>query len=196
MRLISKHTDGSVAITEVMPSHITDLATGQVFKILGHRQVGETKELYGENFFLPFTGLIGDLEEDTFLGFKVSFYSGDEIFGKWPRNVPVSYRQLAPSELIEDRYFRNAWEDNGKLSVNMPKAREIHKNHMRGARAPLLAQLDEAYLRADETQDAWGRADVVSQKQALRDVTADPAIEAAKTPDALKAVWPAILGEP
>lgn len=34
---------------------------------------------------------------------------------------------------------------------------------------------------------------IAAKKQALRDVTADPAIEAALTPEALKAAWPEAL---
>ena len=35
--------------------------------------------------------------------------------------------------------------------------------------------------------------EIEAQKQSLRDATADPAIEAAQTPEALKAVWPSVL---
>jgi hypothetical protein len=38
--------------------------------------------------------------------------------------------------------------------------------------------------------DKAKKADVSRAKQALRDVTDDPEIEAATTPEALKAVWP------
>ncbi|MEJ0012348.1 MAG: hypothetical protein WDM94_06895 [Bauldia sp.] len=75
----------------------------------------------------------------------------------------------------------------------MDKARAIHCDRMRAARAPRLAALDIAYQRADESGDAAAKAAVAARKQALRDVTADPAIAAAETPDALKAVWPEIL---
>ena len=49
------------------------------------------------------------------------------------------------------------------------------------------------YQRADEAGDTGAKADIAKRKQALRDVTADPAIEAARTPDELRAVWPAEL---
>jgi hypothetical protein len=77
------------------------------------------------------------------------------------------------------------------ITVNMEKARNIHREKMRAARTPLLAALDVAFQRALE-QNA-NTATIVAQKQALRDVTSDPAIEAAQTVEELKAVWPEVL---
>jgi hypothetical protein len=79
------------------------------------------------------------------------------------------------------------------ITINMEKARNIHRENMRAARTPLLAALDVAFQRALE-QNA-NTATIVAQKQALRDVTSDPAIEAAQTVEELKAVWPDILNE-
>lgn len=77
------------------------------------------------------------------------------------------------------------------ITVNMAKARDIHRDKMRAARDPLFKDLDVAYMVAIERgQDT---AEIVAKKQALRDVTKDPAIEAAQTTDELKAVWPAVL---
>lgn len=77
------------------------------------------------------------------------------------------------------------------ITIDMTKARDIQRDRMRAARAPKLASLDIAFQRALET--GADTSDIVAQKQALRDVTSDPAIEAAETPEALKAVWPDIL---
>lgn len=94
-----------------------------------------------------------------------------------------------------DRAFRNAWVMNaGRVEVDMPKAREVMREKMRAARVPLLDALDADYLRADETGDAATKATVTARKQALRDVTAIPAIDSARTPDELKAAWPRELG--
>lgn len=102
---------------------------------------------------------------------------------------------LVVSADLSDRTFRDAWTCEGNaLKVDMPKARDHWRNRMRAARAPLLAALDVEYQRADEEGDVAKKQDVARRKKALRDVTVDPAIEAAKTPDALKAVWPAVLG--
>ena len=77
------------------------------------------------------------------------------------------------------------------ISVDMNKARAIHRDRMREARAPKLAALDVAFQRAIE--DGTDTSSIVAQKQALRDMTTDPSIEAAQTPDELKLVWPEIL---
>jgi hypothetical protein len=106
----------------------------------------------------------------------------------------VSWRRITAADIPADRYFRNAWTDGGAaIAVDMPKARDIHRDRMRQARQPRLAALDIEYQRADERGDAAAKADIAARKQALRDVTADPAIEAAKTPEDLHAVWPAVL---
>lgn len=97
-------------------------------------------------------------------------------------------------DLPKDHTFRDAWKlDGNRVSIDMPKSREIHRGRLREARASKLAALDVEYQRADETGDANRKRDVAARKQALRDVTADPRIEAAKTPEELKAVWPEIL---
>jgi hypothetical protein len=99
---------------------------------------------------------------------------------------------LAPS----DRTFRNAWKlDSGAIEVDMTKAREMHKQKLREMRKPKLEALDSDYMRADEGGKTAEKKAVAAKKQALRDVTSDPAIEAAQTPEELKAVIPAALQE-
>ncbi len=95
---------------------------------------------------------------------------------------------------LPDTTFRDAWIlDGDRIVHDMDKARAIHRDRMRAARAPLLAALDVAYQRADEQSDAAAKPSVAARKQALRDVTTDPAIAEAASPEALKAVWPEIL---
>ena len=114
--------------------------------------------------------------------------------------MPVSWRFVPNDYMDEDTdcYFRNAWKDTpgrDKPDVDILKAREIHKEAMRVARAPLLDALDIEYQRADEDADQDKKRNIALQKAALRDVTTDPGIDAAQTPEELKAVWPGILGE-
>jgi hypothetical protein len=110
-------------------------------------------------------------------------------------NIPfVGWRHASMSEVPNDRTFRNAWKDGStKVDVDMPKARNIWRDKMREARVSKLSTLDAAYLRADEVGDAQLKRTIATQKQVLRDVTTLPAIEAAKTPEELKAVWPVEL---
>ena len=57
------------------------------------------------------------------------------------------------------------------FGVDMAKAREIHKNNIRAARTPKLAELDIEFQKALET--GASTTDIVSKKQALRDAPAD-----------------------
>ena len=79
------------------------------------------------------------------------------------------------------------------ITVDMPKARDIWRDKIREERAPKLEQLDVDFMRAVEADDATEKAAIATKKQALRDATDDPAIEAATTPEALKLVRPAAL---
>ena len=80
------------------------------------------------------------------------------------------------------------------INVNMTKARDIHREKVREARNPKLAAKDVEFQRALET--GADTAAIVAAKQALRDAPASAAIEAATTPDELKASWDAeLLGD-
>ena len=79
------------------------------------------------------------------------------------------------------------------FGVDMAKAREIHKNNIRKAREPKLAELDVEFQKALET--GASTTDIVAKKQALRDAPADSAIDAATDEAGLKAQWnTSILG--
>ena len=80
------------------------------------------------------------------------------------------------------------------ISIDMAKARELHKEKIRNARKDKLAELDIEFQKALETSSST--ADIVSKKQALRDAPADSAIASAKTEAQLKAQWnTSILGD-
>jgi hypothetical protein len=81
------------------------------------------------------------------------------------------------------------------IKINMVKARNIHRQKLREMREPKLAALDVEMLQAIEDGDMTRRDAIKAKKQALRDVTEDPAIGKAKTPEKLKAVIPAALIE-
>lgn len=101
-----------------------------------------------------------------------------------------SWKRIQDSEIIPDRTFRNAWRHiNNTLQVDMPHAREIHKEKLRIARAEKFIELDAEYLRADEVGDITKKNEIKAKKQILRDITVDPRIDAAQTPEELKNVW-------
>ena len=80
------------------------------------------------------------------------------------------------------------------INVNMTKARDIHREKVRQARNPKLAAKDVEFQRALET--GADTATIVSEKQASRDAPAAAAIDAATTPEELKAAWDSdLLGD-
>lgn len=105
---------------------------------------------------------------------------------KWEQGT--GYKAVRWEEITEypPRLYRNAYELGDKQAVvNMEKARNLHRDELRIARKPMLEELDVAYVRADETGDAAQKASIASDKTVLRDVTEDPRIEAAQTPEEL-----------
>ena len=72
------------------------------------------------------------------------------------------------------------------ITINMTKAKEIKKDMIRAERAPIFESLDVQFMRAVEAGDANLQTEISSKKQALRDATKDPAIDAAQTPEELK----------
>ena len=73
------------------------------------------------------------------------------------------------------------------FGIDMAKAREIHKDKIRAARAEKFKELDIEFQKALET--GASTTDIVAKKQALRDAHADSGIAAASDTDALKAQW-------
>jgi hypothetical protein len=60
------------------------------------------------------------------------------------------------------------------ISINITKAKAITLDRLRAERAPLLAALDLAFMRAVEQGDTAKQASIAAEKQALRDITKAP----------------------
>jgi hypothetical protein len=108
------------------------------------------------------------------------------------KDVPagVEYK-IVESVDIDNDYF-NAYEFDAEsgAKVNIDKAKSIHLDKFRAARAPKLAKLDIDFMKAVEANDEEKKAEIIAAKQALRDVTLTT------LPDDLagiKATWPDIL---
>lgn len=90
------------------------------------------------------------------------------------------------------RVFRRAWTyQEGQLVVDLDLAKGIQRDRWRAARTPKLAQLDLDYMRALETNDAVKMVEIVTKKQALRDVTETDL--SGITVAELESIWPEIL---
>ena len=104
-------------------------------------------------------------------------------------NINGDLRDAASLTVPQDRTFRGAWQFDGDVvEVDMATARDIHRENLRAERAPRFENLDADWFRAAETNDTDAQAAIAAQKQALRDVTSDARIDAAATPDELKAL--------
>ena len=60
------------------------------------------------------------------------------------------------------------------IRINIDKAKAIKLDLLRADRAPKLAALDLAFMRAVEQGDLLAQASIAAEKQALRDVTKQP----------------------
>ena len=112
------------------------------------------------------------------------------------KDVPsgLDFFIIQDSEIPKNTFFERAWKIvDGKIEMDIAKAREVHREHVRYARTDKLAELDIEFQRALET--SADTSAIVAKKKALRDAPANSAIDAAKTEAELIAAWDtAILG--
>lgn len=108
------------------------------------------------------------------------------------KDVPegVEYK-IVESVDIDNDYF-NAYEFDAEAGakVNIEKAKAIHLDKFRAARAPKLQKLDIDFMKAVEVNDESAKAAIIADKIALRDITLTA------LPDDLagiKATWPEVL---
>lgn len=89
-------------------------------------------------------------------------------------NIGMNYKILTEEELnqLEESFF-HAYEldDQKNLTMNINKAKNIKKEHLRAERVEKFKMLDLEYMRAMETNDVERMTAVVAKKQLLRDVT-------------------------
>lgn len=103
--------------------------------------------------------------------------------------VVRTWRRMDRSELpTYDRTYRNAWVDDGaKIVHDMARAREVQRDRIRTYRHLQFEELDAQWMKAMGQKDQLSADAVEAQRQALRDMPADPRIDAAVTVDDLKA---------
>lgn len=110
-------------------------------------------------------------------------------------NIDGDIRDASSLTVPTDRIFRESWCLEGDvIKEDMALSLEIQKNNIRLERAPRLQALDVEYMKALES--GYGEIAIAQEKQVLRDITSDPRLEAASTPDELKLLnLKALLGE-
>ena len=83
--------------------------------------------------------------------------------------------------------FNEAWTLSGStISVNMTTAKESHRNNLRNQRKQYFSETDSLLLETFSQKK--GLEEVKSRQQYLRNITEDPAIDAATTTTELNAV--------
>lgn len=106
----------------------------------------------------------------------------------------LTVTRVPQSDIPTDRTFRGAWAiDSGKIGVDMPRARIIHK-----ARMEVIKQREQKVLRQEIIdKELFGenasaqRANHAALDNAITNV--DTAINNAQNPTALKNIWPGAL---
>lgn len=81
------------------------------------------------------------------------------------------------------------------ITINLNKAKDIAKNNLRAERAPVFAALDVQFQRALESGNAELQTAIVTQKQALRDITTHETIVGAEDADSLKTAMNTLIEE-
>ena len=74
------------------------------------------------------------------------------------------------------------------ISIDMKKARDIWRDKLRMERSPVLESLDIEFIIALESGNIEEQDKIKKTKQDLRDVTADPRIVKASSPEELKSL--------
>lgn len=188
MRYAIKRMDGGLSVMTLLPRAIS--FDGETF-LVSRVQPGTLYALNikGEELSAPFNGSVESIDENSVPGCRLIFPAvADEL----AKHEGVQYDMssvMKISAVPEDRTYRNAWTHDGKkVCHDMVKAREVHRELIRRAREPLLKALDVDYQRADEQGSTMVKQTIAARKQTLRDLPADPRIEAAQTIDELKAI--------
>ena len=203
MHFIYTNKDGTVGTESALPLRIRRLEDGAEFLIEGVLRTDSATafagrwlglDVDGQQFFVPDPNAdLADLETDHFPGHKLIHANFErDILGKMKddrKMEVVSYREIKKAEKPENYDFRFAWKDTGNGIVeDIEVCRKLTRDRLRKEREPLLADLDIEALRAIEGGDKGKQADVSREKQRLRDITAMPEIDAAKTPGDLRAI--------
>jgi len=87
------------------------------------------------------------------------------------KDTPSNSIIVQDSELPQaDNDFFDAWElNNGTVSVNLTKAKDLTKKRLRMEREPLLTAQDVLFQRAQESNA--DTTAIVAEKNRLRDIT-------------------------
>jgi len=130
--------------------------------------------------------------------------TGDALW-EWQRRVKfdeytgpllLTCREIQLSDLPTDRYFRDAWEDDGtKIGVDLPKTRAIHINRIRIVRNQELEKESGSRFRQPPEIEALFTSARRAKLKTLRDIPQGVQAEMADktSPEEIRALWPVDL---
>lgn len=107
------------------------------------------------------------------------------------------YRIVTREDIPVDQTYRDCWRlserENDLIAIDVDKAKEVWKKKMRNARELIFPKLDTDFFRALEFADIDKQKEIAERKRLLREVTALPELENAKTVEEIEAIWPEYL---
>jgi hypothetical protein len=115
------------------------------------------------------------------------------VLGKSIPKDALNLRLINDDEIPIDRYFRAAWVDNGKIEIDMERARKIHLDKLRIIRNKMLSDLDIKYAIAFERNG--DHQSIAVKKQELRDMPINFPMDKIDTPEKLRDFIPNILAD-
>lgn len=201
MRYVHTNQDGTIGLWSCVPLkarqgsvevRIESLnRTAEHTTLAGHAFDTKDGKAFYQTIIIGDAGFdVADLEDGDWT-FEYPDFELD-IKAKLPavqRDQIVGHRVGTKAEIPADYTFRAAWRDEGKnITYDMERCREITRDRLRRERAPLLAAKDIESIKALEAGDVTSLDEIAVEKQRLRDITALPSIDAAMTPEELKAV--------
>lgn len=108
------------------------------------------------------------------------------------REVP--HVVLADADAPSTELGVGAWKlDGDQVVLDMEAARAAHMDAIRQARNEALHDLDIAWNRAMDAGDTAAARQIGRQRQTLRDIPQTFNLNAARSPAALRAMWPEAL---
>jgi hypothetical protein len=216
MRYAVERADGRVMVTTVSPMIVRANDGSAVYRRVGSRDRVQFYRKEGDDSGRRYSFNVAvdyaDWEPDTIPGHTIEFPSPDQIIAGWPtadelrslgagddeinmrpRRDDVAFIVTLRSGIPKDEFFNALRMRDGRVVHDMPACKTIWRDKMRRARRPKLDELDRLHNRAIGQRRQSDADAIEAQRQLLREVTANPAIEAADTPEKLKALWPPML---
>lgn len=108
-----------------------------------------------------------------------------EVFYETPTGTANADDVTVPSS----RNFREAWDLSGNvIEVNMTRARQLYRGHLRDERAARWREVDSMHRDATDGDNPTQRQAWREKRQKFRDAPQHASIEAAATPEDLIAL--------